>query len=87
MENRNTDFQWVGSKADFIDQPAVINVGEIEVGRFGGNSSEGQNKNEDACLIWSSGTGEWEFVVLLDAHQTAESAEAVLAQMDIHKRN
>lgn len=86
MEKMNTDFQWVGSKADFVDRPAVINVGEMEVGRFGGNSSAGQYKNEDACLIWSSGTGEWEFVVLMDAHNTAESAEAVLTQMDVHKK-
>jgi serine/threonine protein phosphatase PrpC len=85
MQKTDTDFQWAGSNEGFIDQPVVINIGKIEIGRFGGNSSAGQSKNEDACLVWSSEAADWEFAVLLDAHQTADSAEAVLAQVDAHK--
>lgn len=86
MEKTDIDFQWVGSKLDFIDQPAVTKAGKIEVGRFGGNSSAGQSKNEDACLVWSSEAPAWELAMLLDAHNTAESAAAVLNQMEIHKK-
>lgn len=80
-----TDFQWIGSKEHFVDQPFITKIEGIEIGRFGGNSTAGQSKNEDACLVWQSEAADWEFAMLLDAHQTAESAEAVLEQVDAHK--
>ncbi|WP_456274589.1 protein phosphatase 2C domain-containing protein [Bacillus sp. AK031] len=49
------------------------------VGHFGGNSSEGQTKNEDGCLVWTSEKEDWEFAILLDAHDTAESAELIVS--------
>jgi hypothetical protein len=57
----------------------------VTVGRFGGNSLAGQTKNEDGCLVWTDGKGEWEFTILLDAHHTAESAELVLEQFYLYK--
>ncbi|QTD42113.1 protein phosphatase 2C domain-containing protein [Sporosarcina sp. Te-1] len=75
------EFSWVGSRAHFVDTISIEPIGHISFGRFGGNSSAGQYKNEDGCLIWTNDTKDWEFAVLLDAHQSAESAELVINQM------
>ncbi|MFD2912333.1 protein phosphatase 2C domain-containing protein [Jeotgalibacillus terrae] len=53
----------------------------MTIGLYGGNSDAGQTKNEDGCLIWSDPEGDWEFVMLLDAHHTAESTDLVLKEI------
>lgn len=74
--------RWVGSEKNFVDEVNVQKVGEtIAIGRFGGNSSAGQHKNEDGCLVWTK-EHEWEFAVLLDAHDTAQSAELVITTIE-----
>ncbi|WP_404442740.1 protein phosphatase 2C domain-containing protein [Sutcliffiella horikoshii] len=74
---------WVGSKKHFVDEISVTKIGEeVILGRFGGNSTAGQYKNEDGCLIWCDVKEDWEFVILLDAHFTAESAELVISTME-----
>ncbi|WP_339146592.1 MULTISPECIES: protein phosphatase 2C domain-containing protein [unclassified Sutcliffiella] len=74
---------WVGSKKHYVDEISVMKVGEdIVLGRFGGNSTEGQYKNEDGCLIWCDDKRDWEFVIILDAHFSAESAELVISTID-----
>lgn len=73
-----SDFEWIGSQESFVDTLSVRKQGKIGIGRFGGKSSAGQTKNEDGCLVWQSESEDWEFVILLDAHQTAESAELIL---------
>ncbi|WP_343802486.1 protein phosphatase 2C domain-containing protein [Bacillus carboniphilus] len=73
------DYHWVGSQKHFVDEIDIHNINDIVLGRFGGNSTAGQNKNEDGCIVWVNEYIGYEFVVLLDAHQTAESAELVLA--------
>ncbi|MFC4713484.1 protein phosphatase 2C domain-containing protein [Planococcus dechangensis] len=83
MANRKkqTSFNWVGSEQSFVDQLHIQQIGPVTVGRFGGNSTAGQTKNEDGCMVWANGTADWEFTVVLDAHQTAESAELVTAEI------
>lgn len=76
-----TSFKWVGSEQPFVDQLDIVQIGPVTVGRFGGNSAAGQTKNEDGCLVWANAAEDWEFTVLLDAHQTAESAELVVAEI------
>ncbi|ANU20584.1 protein phosphatase [Planococcus plakortidis] len=76
-----TSFNWVGSEKHFVDQLDIVQIGPVTVGRFGGNSSTGQTKNEDGCVLWANAVEDWEFTVLLDAHQTAESAELVIAEI------
>ncbi|WP_251137035.1 protein phosphatase 2C domain-containing protein [Exiguobacterium sp. s193] len=71
-------FSWVGSEAAYVDTIDVRQMGPIVLGRFGGCSRAGQSKNEDGCLVMT-GT-DWELTVLLDAHNTAESAELVVDQ-------
>jgi hypothetical protein len=73
------EYIWVGSERHFVDQIHTLETGNVVVGHFGGNSSEGQTKNEDGCLIWTSEKEDWEFAILLDAHDTAESAELVVS--------
>ncbi|KZE37235.1 protein phosphatase [Bhargavaea cecembensis] len=73
-----TSFNWVGSQDDFVGQPDVLQLNHIVVGRYGGNSTAGQSKNEDGCLVWFSREEGWELAVVLDAHYSAESAGAVL---------
>ncbi|MGD6943024.1 protein phosphatase 2C domain-containing protein [Cytobacillus gottheilii] len=72
------NFIWIGSQETFIDAPNIQRFHSISVGRFGGNSSAGQNKNEDGCLIWCNEKEDWEFMILLDAHHTSESAQLIL---------
>ncbi|MGR3764272.1 protein phosphatase 2C domain-containing protein [Rossellomorea sp. NS-SX7] len=71
------DFSWVGSQKNYVDEIHVNPLDqELVLGLFGGNSSAGQRKNEDGCLVWCS-PGEWEFAVILDGHDSAESVELV----------
>jgi serine/threonine protein phosphatase PrpC len=72
------EFTWVGSHKNCIDEACIRFLNdEIVIGLFGGNSSAGQYKNEDGCLVWSS-PGEWEFAMILDGHDSAESVELVM---------
>lgn len=48
------------------------------IGCYGGNTSAGAHKNEDAALVWCATDGSWKFAVLLDAHDTSQSAGLVL---------
>lgn len=71
-------FSWVGCQEQFVDLPHIQQVNNLTIGRFGGNSSSGQYKNEDGCLVWSNEKQDWEFAMLLDAHNSAESAELLV---------
>jgi hypothetical protein len=67
---------WSGGGDPCLDGPRVDAVGRVVVGLCGGNAAFGAKKNEDAALVW---TGEdWVFAVLLDAHASSESADALL---------
>ncbi|MDN4607880.1 protein phosphatase 2C domain-containing protein [Sporosarcina highlanderae] len=78
-------FTWVGSDCHYIDQPFVQSIGNVTVGLYGGNSSAGQYKNEDGCVIW---VGEdWELAAVLDAHYSAESAELVVRILEEYKQD
>ncbi|WNS74785.1 protein phosphatase 2C domain-containing protein [Bacillus sp. DTU_2020_1000418_1_SI_GHA_SEK_038] len=79
------EFSWVGSQENFIDKINIHKLQHIVLGRFGGNKAAGQIKNEDGCVIWVDEKKDWEFVILLDAHQTAESAEFVISAFETQK--
>lgn len=77
-------FSWVGSKKDFVDEKDIQTIDQVTVGRFGGNSSAGQYKNEDGCVVW---VGEdWEFAAIFDAHYSAESAELVINTLEEYEQ-
>jgi serine/threonine protein phosphatase PrpC len=86
MKNPISEFSWVGSQAHLVDEISINHINHITLGRFGGNSAAGQYKNEDGCLIWADEDQDSEFVVLLDAHDSAESAELVIEQFKKRKK-
>ena len=77
------NLSWVGSEKDFVNKQDVRWVNHIAVGRFGGNSSAGQTKNEDGCVIWQN--EDWEFAAILDAHKSAESTKLVIDTLEQFK--
>ncbi|MCM3362170.1 protein phosphatase 2C domain-containing protein [Niallia sp. MER TA 168] len=80
------EYKWVGSDKDYIDEINILQLkNNLVLGRFGGNSSVGQYKNEDGCLIWINEQDDWELATLLDAHDTAQSADLVIKSMDEKK--
>ncbi|WP_274310072.1 protein phosphatase 2C domain-containing protein [Solibacillus daqui] len=85
MNNSIKDFSWVGSQENFVDRENIRYVNHIIVGRYGGNSNAGQYKNEDGCLVWLNENEDWEFVIILDAHNTAESAEKIVELFENEK--
>jgi serine/threonine protein phosphatase PrpC len=79
------ELSWVGSQKHFVDELDVSLVDKVVVGRFGGNSSAGQYKNEDGCLVWSNESENWEFTMILDGHKTAQSVELVVDRFNQEK--
>jgi len=45
MNNKSKDFSWIGSQENFVDNPSILQLNHILVGRYGGNSNAGQYKN------------------------------------------
>jgi serine/threonine protein phosphatase PrpC len=80
MNKHIEDFSWIGSQKNFIDKANIHQLNHIVVARYGGNSNAGQYKNEDGCLVWLNEKEDWEFTILLDAHNTSESAEVIVEQ-------
>ena len=87
MSSDSAYFSWGGSEQSFVDDKSVQRIKHVTIGRFGGNSSAGQYKNEDGCVLWINEKEEWEFAVLLDAHNTAQSAELVVNLLQSEKEN
>jgi Protein phosphatase 2C len=81
-KRRPRSFRWVGSEAAFLDQPTVAECGSVVIGRYGGRTAAGAHANEDGALVWCDPAGAWEFVTLLDAHFSAESAELIAATLE-----
>ncbi|MEK5023577.1 protein phosphatase 2C domain-containing protein [Paenibacillus sp. FSL M7-1046] len=82
MERDKIKFSWVGSHAMYLDDPAAMNFGNMAIGCYGGNTAAGADKNEDGLFVLLDPDGSWEFVMLLDAHKTAESAELLVSTVD-----
>lgn len=82
MERDKIKFSWVGSQVMYLDDPAAMNFGNVAIGRYGGNTAAGADKNEDGLFVLLDPDGSWEFVMLLDAHKTAESAELLVSTID-----
>lgn len=76
--SNNESFSWVGSQKNFVDQINIEMINHIVIGQYGGNSKAGQFKNEDGCLVWVNQKEDWELAIILDAHNTAESAEIIV---------
>ncbi|PAD34627.1 protein phosphatase 2C domain-containing protein [Terribacillus saccharophilus] len=68
-------FSWTGDQHTFLDEPDVKQIESLVLGRLGGMTQAGQTKNEDGVVLF---IGEnWEFILLMDAHHSADSARLV----------
>jgi serine/threonine protein phosphatase PrpC len=83
--NEPQAFYWVGNHQPHLDQPDVTICGNVLIGRYGGSSAGGATKNEDGALVWSAADGAWEFAMLLDAHNSAQSAELLLRAINYER--
>jgi hypothetical protein len=78
-------YRWIGDDAAYIDEPHVERCGDVVIGAYGGASSSGAFKNEDAAWVLCHPAGEWRFAALVDGHYSCESDEAIFAVLDAGK--
>lgn len=71
-------FRWGGGGELFLDAPTVTTCGGVVVGRYGGRTAAGADKNEDGALVWAADDGRWEFAAVIDAHFSAQAAALIL---------
>ncbi|MDX1436484.1 MAG: protein phosphatase 2C domain-containing protein [Anaerolineales bacterium] len=79
-------YSWLGLQQPYLDTPALAYCGNVVIGCYGGTTSTGSRKNEDGALVWAEESGSWEFAVILDAHNSSESAALILRTMTIEKQ-
>ncbi|WP_197279412.1 protein phosphatase 2C domain-containing protein [Devosia sp. A16] len=77
------DFVWSGRADPCLAGPRIHAAGQVAIGLCGGNARMGASKNEDAALVWAG--KDWVFAVILDAHASSESADAVLELFETGK--
>ena len=77
-------FSWTGHEHPHLDVPHVYHCGHVAVGCYGGNSTAGAKKNEDAAFVLTAKNSEWTFAAICDAHNSSESA---LLMMDFFEQH
>jgi serine/threonine protein phosphatase PrpC len=85
-DRQQDTYSWVGSQKTYVDEADFTHINNVLVAKYGGNSKAGAHKNEDACLVWTNTEQDWEFLMILDAHHTAESAELVICMIEEHEK-
>jgi len=73
--------RWLGSELLYLDEPHVERCGDVAIGCYGGNTSAGAERNEDAAVVVVEEA--WRFAAVLDAHVTAESAAIVVGELEL----
>ncbi|MDB5535833.1 MAG: hypothetical protein JWQ65_708 [Devosia sp.] len=68
---------WSGTCDPYLTGPTIERVGHVTIARHGGNADRGARKNEDGAYLLIG--DDWVFVVILDAHNTGESSDALLS--------
>jgi serine/threonine protein phosphatase PrpC len=79
-----SSFRWIGSQTPYLDRPTLCSRERVMVGCYGGATLAGADKNEDGALVWYANDGSWEFVMLLDGHNSAQSVELVVTTFEAH---
>jgi hypothetical protein len=69
-----TEFEWQGAIAPHLDAPTVTSVAHVTVGCYGGRTSSGAYKNEDAAFVLVDPASSSTFCALFDAHAGTDSA-------------
>lgn len=75
-------FRWIESQMVYLDTPTLAHRARMIVGCYGGATLSGANKNEDGALVWFAHDGSWEFALLLDGHDSAQSVELVVSTIE-----
>lgn len=75
-------YRWLGKTAPYLDDPTTKRIGPVCIGKYGGNIRAGANKNEDGLLALHAPDRNWEFAVMVDAHDSCESAELVIGSLE-----
>ncbi|GCE10746.1 protein phosphatase 2C domain-containing protein [Tengunoibacter tsumagoiensis] len=70
-------YRWIGSSEPHLDVPETTSCGRVVIGSYGGHTGAGATKNEDGALVWCAEDGSWEFVLLLDGHNTTQSGQLI----------
>ncbi|NUT22423.1 MAG: protein phosphatase 2C domain-containing protein [Hamadaea sp.] len=64
--------RWAGADEAYLDEPSAVTAGRMVLGRYGGRTDAGADKNEDAALLLQG--EDWELAVVADGHGGADSA-------------
>ncbi|MEM9807445.1 MAG: PP2C family serine/threonine-protein phosphatase [Cyanobacteria bacterium P01_D01_bin.56] len=70
--------RWEGKNEPCLDKPRITQVGHVILGCYGGNSTAGAKKNEDAAFILAAQNQSWTFTSICDAHCSSESASLIV---------
>ncbi|WP_054971554.1 hypothetical protein [Alicyclobacillus ferrooxydans] len=85
MTKSTCSFRWIGSDEPHLDDPLVYSQGRVHIGVYGGNTNAGADKNEDGALAWSDESGEWEFAMIIDGHNSSESVRLLVDEIEAHQ--
>jgi hypothetical protein len=69
---------WIGNEDISLNIHTIKTLGETTLGYYGGNTEKGAYKNEDGAFILCSNDNAWTFAMILDAHETSDSATLVI---------
>lgn len=64
-------YTWLGRDELHLDNPNINIYGSMIIGCYGGNSSAGAIKNEDA--VWCLSSNDWQLGMIFDAHNSSDS--------------
>ncbi|MCR8845888.1 protein phosphatase 2C domain-containing protein [Paenibacillus sp. SC116] len=76
---------WLGKHHLYLDEVHVTSVGHVTIGCYGGHTGAGSCKNEDGAFVLVEPQRQWVFTMVLDAHNSAESAEWLLEAVEQRK--
>ncbi|MFS0727650.1 protein phosphatase 2C domain-containing protein [Paenibacillus sp. 1P07SE] len=72
------EYEWIGSNEPYLDQILVKTLNDnLHIGCFGGSTTHGATKNEDALFVLQDEHRSWTFTALLDSHKSSHSAELI----------
>ncbi|MCL6604608.1 MAG: protein phosphatase 2C domain-containing protein [Paenibacillus sp.] len=81
------EYTWIGRVQPNLDEVFIKKLGNVHIGTFGGSTSKGAQKNEDALFVIEDDNKSWIFSALLDAHNTSQSAELIIDLLKDNKNN
>ncbi len=75
-------FSWLGDDQPYLNTVNVQACDHMLLGMYGGNITNGADKNEDGALLAYDLTHNWELAMVADAHYSADSARLLVRTID-----